>query len=142
MQIDPLKRREFITLLGGAAAWPVRGLAQQSPLPVIGWLGARAAHESAYLVGAFRQGLKEAGFIEPQNVTLDFRWGEGDYDRLPAYATELARRPVMVIVTTGGEIPPPKRRRRRRQLFPLSSYQEVTRSKSDLSPASIGREAI
>jgi putative ABC transport system substrate-binding protein len=71
-----MERREFITVLGGATAWPLTGLAQQSPLPVIGWLGARAAHESAYLVGAFRQGLKEAGFIESQNVTLDFRWAK------------------------------------------------------------------
>jgi putative tryptophan/tyrosine transport system substrate-binding protein len=99
-----VRRREFITLLGGvAAAWPLAARAQQERLPVIGWLGARAAHESAYLVGAFRQGLKEAGFVESQNVTLDFRWGEGDYDRLPAYAMELARRPVMVIVATGGD---------------------------------------
>src|SRR5262245_41207360 len=98
-----MKRREFITLLGGGAAWPLPGWAQQSPLPVIGWLGARAAHESAYLVEAFRQGLKEAGFVESQNVTVDFRWAEGDYDRLPAYAMELARRPVIVIVATGGD---------------------------------------
>jgi putative ABC transport system substrate-binding protein len=99
-----VKRRAFITVLGGAAAaWPLPLRAQQSPLPLIGWLGARAAHESAYLVAAFRQGLKEAGFVESQNVVLDFRWGEGDYDRLPAYAIELARRPVMVIVATGGD---------------------------------------
>jgi len=96
-------RRTFITLLGGSAAWPLVARAQQSQLPVIGWLGARAAQESAYLVGAFRQGLKEAGFVESQNVALDFRWGEGDYDRLPAYAIELARRPVTVIVATGGD---------------------------------------
>jgi len=98
-----MRRRELIALAGSTAIWPLPLRAQQSPLPVIGWLGARAAHESAYLVGAFRQGLKEAGFVESQNVALDFRWGEGDYDRLPAYAMELARRPVMVIVATGGD---------------------------------------
>jgi ABC-type uncharacterized transport system substrate-binding protein len=97
-------RREFITLLGGAAvASPLSARAQQPATPVIGWISSRAASESAYLVTAFRQGLKETGYIEPQNVVLDFRWGDGRYDRLPALATELARRPVTVIVATGGD---------------------------------------
>jgi putative tryptophan/tyrosine transport system substrate-binding protein len=99
-----VKRRDFITLLGGgAAAWPLAARAQQPATPVIGWISSRAASESAYLVTAFRQGLKETGYIEPQNVVLDFRWGDGRYDRLPALATELARRPVTVIVATGGD---------------------------------------
>jgi ABC-type uncharacterized transport system substrate-binding protein len=99
-----MRRREFITLLGGAAvASPLSARAQQPATPVIGWISSRAASESAYLVTAFRQGLKETGYIEPQNVVLDFRWGDGRYDRLPALATELARRPVTVIVTTGGD---------------------------------------
>jgi putative ABC transport system substrate-binding protein len=72
-------------------------------MPVIGWISSRAASESDYLVAAFRQGLKETGYIEPQNVALDFRWGEGRYDRLPAHATELVGRPVTVIVATGGD---------------------------------------
>jgi putative ABC transport system substrate-binding protein len=97
-------RREFITLLGGAAvASPLSARAQQPATPVIGWISSRAASESAYLVTAFRQGLKETGYIEPQNVVLDFRWGDGRYDRLPALATELARRPVTVMVATGGD---------------------------------------
>ena len=99
-----MKRREFITLLGGAAAaWPVAARAQQPAMPVVGWISSRAASESAYLVAAFRQGLKETGYIEPQNVVVDFRWGDGYYDRLNALATELVRRPVTVIVATGGD---------------------------------------
>jgi putative ABC transport system substrate-binding protein len=98
-----IKRREFITLLGGAAAWPISAPAQQPRMPVVGWVSSRAASESAYLVAAFRQGLNETGYIEPQNVVVDFRWGDGYYDRLNALATELVRRPVTVIVATGGD---------------------------------------
>jgi putative ABC transport system substrate-binding protein len=72
-------------------------------MPVVGWISSRAASESAYLVAAFRQGLKETGYIEPQNVVVDFRWADGYYDRLNALATELVRRPVTVIVATGGD---------------------------------------
>ena len=98
-------RRAFFGLIGGAtaAAWPLAARAQQAAMPVVGWISSRSASESAYLVAAFRQGLKEAGYIENQNVSLDFRWGEGQYDRLSAYATELVRRPVNVIVATGGD---------------------------------------
>jgi putative ABC transport system substrate-binding protein len=99
-----VRRREFITLFGGTAvAWPLVVRAQQAAMPVIGWIGARAANESAYLVAAFREGLKETGYVESRNVTLDFRWGEGRYDQLPAHAIELARRPVTVIIATGGD---------------------------------------
>jgi putative ABC transport system substrate-binding protein len=98
-----IRRRDFITLLGGAAAWPLAARAQQPAMPVIGWISSRAASESDYLVAAFRRGLKETGYMEPQNVTLDFRWGEGRYDRLPSHATELVGRPVTVIVATGGD---------------------------------------
>ena len=98
-----MKRREFITLLGGAAAWPLTAHAQQAKMPVIGWISSRAASESDYLVAAFRQGLKETGYMESQNVALDFRWGEGRYDRLPAHAAELVGRPATVIVATGGD---------------------------------------
>jgi putative tryptophan/tyrosine transport system substrate-binding protein len=98
-----IKRREFITLLGGTAVWPLAARAQQPAMPVVGWLSTRAPGEGAYLVEAFRQGLKEAGYIEGQNVSLEFRWGEGHYERLPSYATELVRRAVTVIVTTGGD---------------------------------------
>ena len=98
-----MKRRGFITLLGGAAAWPLAARAQQAALPVIGWISSRSPGESDYLVAAFRQGLKETGYTESQNVSLEFRWAEGHYDRLSAYAVEFASRPVTIIVTTGGD---------------------------------------
>jgi len=98
-----MRRRDLITLLGGAAAWPLAARAQQAALPVIGWISSRGPGESDYLVAAFRQGLKETGYTESQNVSLEFRWAEGHYDRLSAYAVEFARRPVTIIVTTGGD---------------------------------------
>jgi len=99
-----MRRREFmITLLGGAAARPCVARAQQAALPVIGWISSRSPGESDYLVAAFRKGLKETGYTESQNVSLEFRWAEGHYDRLSAYAVEFARRPVTIIVTTGGD---------------------------------------
>ena len=98
-----MKRREFITLLGGATAWPLAARAQQAAMPVVGFLSSRAPGESADLVAAFRQGLAEAGYVEGQNVSLEFRWGEGRYERLAGYAVELVRRAVTVIVTAGGD---------------------------------------
>jgi putative ABC transport system substrate-binding protein len=101
MQFDQLKRREFITLLGGTAAWPVAARAQQPAMPVIGYLSSLSA-DYPQLVNAFRQGLKESGFIENQNVAIDFRFADGHYERLPALATELVGRQVNVFVATGG----------------------------------------
>jgi putative ABC transport system substrate-binding protein len=96
-----MKRRDFITLISGAAAAPVLSPlaagAQQLALPVIGFLGSRSAEDSTHLVAAFRQGLKEAGFVDGQNVVIEFRWAQGQYDRMPALATELVRREVAVI---------------------------------------------
>src|SRR5262245_27862442 len=104
MQFDQLNRREFITLLGGAAAaWPVAARAQQAAMPVVGYLSARSPEDTTHLVEAFRRGLKETGFIDGQNVTVEYRWALGQYDRLPAMAAEFARRPVAVTVATGGE---------------------------------------
>src|SRR6478672_6267436 len=98
-----MKRRKFITLLGGAAAWPLGARAQQSTMPIIGYLSARSPDDTTHLVEAFRQGLKESGVIDGQNVTVEYRWALGQYGRLPAIAAEFARRPVAVIVATGGE---------------------------------------
>jgi putative tryptophan/tyrosine transport system substrate-binding protein len=98
-----VKRREFITLLGGAAAWPLAARAQQPEIPVIGYLSARSRDDTSHLIAAFQHGLAESGYVEGRNVTIEYHFAIGQYDRLPAMATELVRRPVAVIATTGGE---------------------------------------
>jgi putative tryptophan/tyrosine transport system substrate-binding protein len=98
-----VKRRAFISLLGGAAAaWPLAARAQQ-PMPVIGYLSSRSPDDTRHLLAAFLRGLNEVGYGEGQNVTVEYRWALGQYDRLPALAAELVRQPVAVLTTTGGE---------------------------------------
>src|SRR5450631_2181610 len=97
-----MRRREFIAVLGSAAAaWPLAARAQQPAMPVVGYFTNRAAADSADLVAAFSQGLKKAGYTQGQNATIEFRWAENQYDRLPALAADLVRRRVAVIFAHG-----------------------------------------
>src|SRR5437868_14119075 len=97
MQFEHLKRREFITLLGGAVVWPLPGRAKQQAMPMIGVLGSATPREWAPLVAAFIRGLSQAGFVEGRNVAIEYHWAENQYDRLPSLAAELINRQVSVI---------------------------------------------
>jgi putative tryptophan/tyrosine transport system substrate-binding protein len=97
-----MRRREFIGLLGGAAAWPTSARAQQPALPVIGFLNPGSPAEWAHLVAAFKDGLADAGYVDGRNVAIEYRWGGDRYDRLPEMATDLVRRQVALIFTAGG----------------------------------------
>src|SRR5262245_3846762 len=107
MQSCRLKRREVITLIGGAAlAWPLAARGQQSAMPVIGFLHVGGPQAHTVDVVALRKGLNEGGgYVEGRNIAIEYRWAEGQYDRVPAYAAELVRRQVNVIVAGGGVAP-------------------------------------
>ena len=116
-----MKRREFITLLGGsAAAWPLSAWAQRPAMPVVGFMNNlnSADQIASDLVAAFRQGLKETGFVEGQNVAVEYRWAQGQYERLPEFAADLVRRKVDVIAATGGE-PSPQAAQAATQTIPI-----------------------
>lgn len=98
-----MRRREFITLLGGAAAWPLNAHAQQN-LPVIGFLHSKALADPTNFLPLFHQGLSDAGYVEGRNVTIEYRWADGDYSRLPTMAADLVARRVAVIVAPGGDV--------------------------------------
>ena len=98
-----IERRKFLATLGGAAAtWPFVARAQQPAMPVIGWLNGQSAERYSHLLAAFQKGLKEVGYVEGENVTVEYRWANGQYDRTPAFMADLAARQVTVIVAGGG----------------------------------------
>jgi len=99
-----MKRREFIKVIAGSVTWPLAAKAQPSNKPVIGFLSARSAKESAHLVDAFRKGLAEYGIVEGQSVTIDYRWADSHYERLPIQASDLLARQPTVLISVGGDM--------------------------------------
>ena len=100
-----MKRRAFISALGGAAAWPLVARAQESAKPVIGFLHSQSLNQYATAVAGFKRGLSDSGYVEGQNVAIEYRWADGQYDRLPVLTTDLLNRHVDLLVTGGGDTP-------------------------------------
>src|SRR4029453_8262852 len=114
-----MRRREFFTLLGGAAVgWPLVVRAQQPSMPVVGFMSALSPENISGPVAGFHQGLRETGFREGQNLAIEYRWAQGQYDRLPEMAADLVRRRVAVLVASGGD-PAPEIARAGPQTIPL-----------------------
>ena len=136
-----MRRREFIVLLGSAAVLRSVGARAQHPMPVIGWLsiGSWEFDDPVRLTG-FRQGLGDTGYVEGRNIAIEYRWAEGQYDRLPALAADLVGLPVAVIAAVGGP-PPVLAAKVRPQQSRSFSSSALTRSNSESSPASTGRVA-
>ena len=110
-----MKRRDFLALIGSTTTWPLSAIAQKADIPVLGFLHSRGPEDAAYLVAGFRRSLRDAGFVDGQNIKIEYRWAKGHYDDLPALARELIRMPVSIIIAGGGTPPSwqPNRRPRR-----------------------------
>jgi putative tryptophan/tyrosine transport system substrate-binding protein len=135
-----VRRRSFITLLGGVVSWPLAARAQQRAMPVIGLVGGASPGAAGLFTAALREGLRETGYVEGQNSAIEYRWAEGHYDRLPALAADLVGRKVDVIVTQGG--PPSALRRKALPRLSRSFFTPVPiRSRTASSPVSPGRAA-
>jgi ABC-type uncharacterized transport system substrate-binding protein len=106
MQFGQLTRREFISLFAGTAAWPLAAQAQQAAMPVIGFMSGRSLADSGYLAEAVRQGLRDTGYSEGESIVIEYRWANGDYARLPGFASDLLQRKVLVLVAVGGDPSP------------------------------------
>jgi putative ABC transport system substrate-binding protein len=113
-----VNRRVFISLLGGAATWPLAARAQQPVMPVIGFMSARSPEDSVPLLEAFHRGLEERGFVEGRNIAIEYRWARGEYDRLPELAADLVRRRVNVLTAVGGD-PSPRAAKRATSTIPI-----------------------